>query len=84
MTLRAKPMPLSWLQVSPPEAHPSRLAAGQRRDKRYAPQALSFMTAAIRPTGLPQRTAPAPSASPPPRGKGFGEWGTPDHQEVQT
>jgi hypothetical protein len=39
---------LSLRQISPPKARrPSRLAAGQRRDKRRAPQALNLKTAAI-------------------------------------
>jgi hypothetical protein len=76
--------PFIFAQISPPEAQlglrhrfkqtnerPSRLAEGQRRDRRLAPQALNVMPAANR-TGVP----PAPDASPPVHGEGPGVGGT--------
>jgi hypothetical protein len=68
---------LSRRQISPPEAQPSRLAAGQRRDKRLAPQALNFLTVTNgkRDLSAPGQR-PTPSASPPPRGEGAGVGGT--------
>lgn len=84
----------SLRQISPPEvrqglrlwveqtiSQPSRLAAGQRRDKRLAPQALNSITPANskRDISAPGLT-PTPSASPPPRGEGLGVGGTTPNQ----
>jgi hypothetical protein len=67
---------------------PSRLATGQRRDKRLAPQALNSATAANWPTGLRWSARPAPSGSPPPSlskriGEGLGVGATTQDQEDQ-
>ena len=76
--------PFIFAQISPPEARPSRLAAGQRRDKGLAPQALHFLTAAHSKRDLSMTgPTPAPSASPPPGGEGPGVGGTPLNQEDQ-
>jgi hypothetical protein len=63
--------PFICLQISPPEARPSRLRAlrAQRRDNRRAPKALHLTAAANgQSDGLPSGAPPRPGASPPTAG----------------
>ena len=63
---------------------PSRLAAGQRRDKRLAPQALIFLTSATPNPALYQPgMTTIPSASPPLLWGGVGGREQPQYQEDQ-